>query len=1371
MGESYKIHMEQKLESLRKGFLTYENVETKVTQISECIAALRENLSHDEHVKEVKYLTGGILPQQIKLILFNDKSNEVSIYISEIKRAFSLIKHNVNNKQKDSEKSNERCKRCNFKGHKEENCKSKFKWDSEQGKKIALYTERSKNSSDILLEEIVLNNKLKLMGAIDTCANVSILCSKVAQSLNLSISEDNVEITTIDESPVNVKKILTPIIVTVKGKSYKDDNFYVTDFTKKNDYKIILGRNILSKMDGHYISLKENSILTQEKALENIKLELNQDNDKLQDKNVIEDSLTSIEKELKNKYKQCFEKDLRPKLMSGQQEFTFNNSTLKHFSFYQVPKNLQPAAQYILDYYEKNGMVKKEPNPEWVHPTMLIPKKLDESENKKLLTPVDQYRLVADLRMVNSQTVKQQGGNVNVITELRNIPGNKKLMFSMIDLKNAYQQIRIPSNLSPKFAFSIDGITNYSYTTLGQGALNSPYQFSLIISQLFDKEKKNNKVIQYMDDLLLVTSVDKNESDDKLIKNHRQDLEKVLKKLHDNHLRCNLAKSKLFRKKILFLAYELTQEGYRPCLKSIKKLIEQIPKDRKALTRFLFGVNYFRPVLNEFPKLSKRLFEKTSKKVPFNMDDDDIKNYKLIVQELLSQPTVGYPVDGWDYVLKTDASNTNLGICLTQTNPKNSRESVLIGLANVSLSKTLRARHSSYLELKSICCGLEIFDYLLKGASSVRIETDHQPLVHIVKNSHCHRYAELLSYLSSYPITICYVPAVKHSLPDFISRLVNYTIDTEEKKIFRNLKTDELYFVEPSNINKINELLNDKNVKEVKDIDFQNEEVNKFSTLLTMKKRGRPKKVNEQQVKNINQNQMRKRGRPRKTGRNLIKLGDNTSKRTRGRPKKTISTKENISLHEYYSNIFKNVNLEELREATKNDKNIMDALESPLKCYKNMPVYMNESELVVIDCGPDYNEPRIKNIDNMDHEIKYILSPKNSGTTNNMKIYIPDSYAEKIVSSVHLHGHFGYNKVKNDFKQLFYTDKLHKHVYKATSQCINCKLNNPSQIYSEFNRTVSLPDKPMQVLAMDIIMPKIHCDEFNFILAIVDLHSRYTWLLPLKDKDIHRITEMLFSEVFMVFGFPARLHCDNESIFRSSYLQKAMDDVGVEMSFGTPNYSKSNCFAENKIRMVNLLMSKLADTNMLWSNLLRITMFFMNTTKNGVMSPFEDMFLQSPRIGLGKLKTETLRYIDDTSAHNDLMTQACIIRDHIKFLDEDRRLKQNLKITPKVEKFKKNDLFIYKKPKFFKYDSRYTGPFVVDEVLKTKVKFVSSSGRILTASLAKIKKIQVSESERNKIIKEANERRKNFNVQESSGQTEQIDDLEDDNDQQIDENL
>uniref|UniRef100_A0A0N5B7S5 Uncharacterized protein n=1 Tax=Strongyloides papillosus TaxID=174720 RepID=A0A0N5B7S5_STREA len=208
----------------------------------------------------------------------------------------------------------------------------------------------------------------------------------------------------------------------------------------------------------------------------------------------------------------------------------------------------------------------------------------------------------------------------------------------------------------------------------------------------------------------------------------------------------------------------------------------------------------------------------------------------------------------------------------------------------------------------------------------------------------------------------------------------------------------------------------------------------------------------------------------------------------------TMLIPKKLDESEYYSNIFKDVNLEELKEATKNKKIIIDILNFQLKWYKNMPIYMNESIIIIIDRGPNYNGPKLDNIDDIDHEIKHILSPKNSGRKTNMKIY------------------------------------------------------------SEVNRTV-------------------------------------------------------------------------------------------------------------------------------------------------------------------------------------------------------KELIQNMKRVPKKENFKNNDTFIYKKPKFYKY-SRYTGPFVVEELLKTKVKFTSSSNRTLTTSLGKIKKIEVPERKKMKMISDAKWRRNKFKVLEASEQIE-----------------
>lgn len=134
--------------------------------------------------------------------------------------------------------------------------------------KVALYT-TILNLSKILLKKIIINDEKELIGVIDICVNVSILCSKIAESMNLKISEDAIEVCIVDNVPGTIKSILTPIKLCIKGKMYDGCEIYAAEFNDEWEFQMILRRDILSQIDS-YISLKENALLTEEKTIENI---------------------------------------------------------------------------------------------------------------------------------------------------------------------------------------------------------------------------------------------------------------------------------------------------------------------------------------------------------------------------------------------------------------------------------------------------------------------------------------------------------------------------------------------------------------------------------------------------------------------------------------------------------------------------------------------------------------------------------------------------------------------------------------------------------------------------------------------------------------------------------------------------------------------------------------------------------------------------------------------------------------------------------------------------------------------------------------------------------------------------------------------
>uniref|UniRef100_A0AAF5DKB0 Uncharacterized protein n=1 Tax=Strongyloides stercoralis TaxID=6248 RepID=A0AAF5DKB0_STRER len=96
--------------------------------------------------------------------------------------------------------------------------------------------------------------------------------------------------------------------------------------------------------------------------------------------------------------------------------------------------------------------------------------------------------------------------------------------------------------------------------------------------------------------------------------------------------------------------------------------------------------------------------------------------------------------------------------------------------------------------------------------------------------------------------------------------------------------------------------------------------------------------------------------------------------------------------------------------------------------------------------------------------------------------------------------------------------------------------------------------------------------------------------------------------------------------------------------------------------------------------------------------------------------------IDRNQELHELINTAAYIRHLDNEWNEQVRMKLNEKAKIKIVEYKPGDKFMYRKNMDGKFSSLYQGPFIVLEDLGTKVTFKSKSGRVMTASKAKIKR-------------------------------------------------
>jgi hypothetical protein len=202
---------------------------------------------------------------------------------------------------------------------------------------------------------------------------------------------------------------------------------------------------------------------------------------------------------------------------------------------YSMPPNelaeLKIQLQDLLD----KGYIRPSASP-WGCPALFVKKK-DNS-----------LRLCVDYCPLNAVTIKNKYPLPRIDILFDQLAGAK--VFSKIDLRSGYHQIKIRSSDIPKTAFSTRyGL--YEYLVMSFGLTNAPAYFMYLMNSIFMQELDEFFVV-FIDDILIYS---KNPED------HAKHLHVVLQKLRDHHLYAKFSKCEFWLDTVKFLGHTISSDG------------------------------------------------------------------------------------------------------------------------------------------------------------------------------------------------------------------------------------------------------------------------------------------------------------------------------------------------------------------------------------------------------------------------------------------------------------------------------------------------------------------------------------------------------------------------------------------------------------------------------------------------------------------------------------------------------------------------------------------------------------------------------------------------------------------------------------------
>jgi hypothetical protein len=206
-------------------------------------------------------------------------------------------------------------------------------------------------------------------------------------------------------------------------------------------------------------------------------------------------------------------------------------------------------------------------------------------------------------------------------------------VFSKIDLRSGYHQMRIRPSDIPKTAFSTRyGL--YEFTVMSFGLTNAPAYFMNLMNKVF-MEYLDRFVVVFIDDILIYSQSDSD---------HEKHLRLVLQKLRDNQLYAKYGKCELLIDEVPFLGHIISNRGISVDPAKVKEIMEwRVPTTVTEIRSFLGLVGYYRRFIEGFSKIAKPMISLLEKGREFKWDEKCQDSFDQLNKRLMSPPVMVMP--------------------------------------------------------------------------------------------------------------------------------------------------------------------------------------------------------------------------------------------------------------------------------------------------------------------------------------------------------------------------------------------------------------------------------------------------------------------------------------------------------------------------------------------------------------------------------------------------------------------------------------------------------------------------------------------------------------------------------------------------------
>ena len=360
-------------------------------------------------------------------------------------------------------------------------------------------------------------------------------------------------------------------------------------------------------------------------------------------------------------------------------------------------------------------------------------------------------RLCIDYRGLNQVTVKNKYPIPRIDELLDRLHGSK--VFTKIDLRSGYYQIRVKDSDIPRTAFNTR-YGHYEFTVMSFGLTNAPATFNRLMQDIFHPYL-DEFVLIFFDDILVYS---KSEEE------HEIHVRKTLELLRQHKLYAKKSKCKFFSTQVEYLGFIVSEKGISVDPAKVKDILEwPIPKNVSEIRGFLGITGWYRIFIRDYALIASALTNLLKKGLKIVWMPEHQASFDELKRIVTSAPCLKLPDFSKEFEAVTDASGTALGGVLVQE-----------GRPIAFTSRKLKSYEGNYathdLELLAVIHALKIWRHYLLGRR-FKLVTDHKSLKWIFTQPNLNmRQRRWIEILHEYDFDIIYRPGKENVVADSLSR-------------------------------------------------------------------------------------------------------------------------------------------------------------------------------------------------------------------------------------------------------------------------------------------------------------------------------------------------------------------------------------------------------------------------------------------------------------------------------------------------------------------------------------------------------------------------------------------------------------------------